>query len=248
MFKPPCMSHLSLHARVPEFLEHLSHGTGAGLSFSYTGGRGAILNLQDPATRTRLHEDRAVVDYMQQNFDSWYHFATETLRMRPNQNDIIFVRGWLKTTRWAVAAFSQGGQSGTLTFNLNPVSPASVSLNISVSKDVTVSHQHRVGPLHQAPSASRLAITEDGPNSQSPFHSEQRCDQCIFLHYYKMRSRFWRPRVIKAASGPQDMQDFSDDDFSPDITSESSTPASVDMSVVSVPGSSQVFFLSQLFA
>ncbi|EMD37750.1 response regulator receiver [Gelatoporia subvermispora B] len=208
---------------------------GGGLSFTYTGGRGAILNLLDPATRMRLHEDRAVVEYMAQNFDTWYHFATETLRMDLHQSDIVFVRGWMKTSRWAVAAFAQGGQSGTLTFNINPAFPASASLNVSVAKDVTVSHQYRAGPFSQTSPAQYQSITQNPDNSSmSLAESEYKCDQCIFLHYYKMRSRFWRPRVIKAAGGPRDFEYYPDDEVDLSVASEPLTPDVDD--IESIPG------------
>ena len=49
-------------------------------------------------------------------------------------------------------------------------------------------------------------------------------DQCIFLHYYKLKSRtFRRPKVIKAAAGPDEL------DYDPD-DSERASPVPIQSS------------------
>ncbi|OCH86833.1 hypothetical protein OBBRIDRAFT_837860 [Obba rivulosa] len=43
---------------------------GGGLSFQYTGGRGAILVLEDGAINKELHEDRRLANCVRQNYES----------------------------------------------------------------------------------------------------------------------------------------------------------------------------------
>ncbi|EMD31369.1 hypothetical protein CERSUDRAFT_119761 [Gelatoporia subvermispora B] len=225
-----CMKEMSADTQIA------SLGAGGGLSFQYTGGKGALLLLYDSATRSELHDSRLMQEYMHRHYDSWYKFATEDLDMVLDHTEIVFIQGWVKTTKWAVAAFAHGGRSGSLSFNANPALPASASLNISVSSEVSVSKQYRVGPIPDSPGGSHPLLTESGSTSQSRESGEPKADQCVFLQYCKLKRRLWRARVIKAAAEPKTFSDSQGGD-EPDsrVLAGSNSEDSDDMEIESVP-------------
>ncbi|OCH86826.1 WD40 repeat-like protein [Obba rivulosa] len=215
-----------------------------GFSFSYTGGKGAILVLQDAAAGTEVHNGRRMENYMRQNYEAWYEFAREKYGRDLQRDDIVFMRGWVKTTQWAVAAFAEGGVSGSLMFNLG-LPMASASLNVSGSHNVSASHLYRIGPERE----SQATVGADhliaaGPSSQPPIAAMPKADQCIFMMYYKIKPRRfsrWRGVDIRAAAEPRDLPGPPDDGSSPPgaaIPSAYQTPDS--MEVESVPGLSRV--------
>ncbi|OCH91641.1 hypothetical protein OBBRIDRAFT_728460 [Obba rivulosa] len=180
-----------------------SPAVGGGLSFHYTGGKGAVLLLYDSATRMELHDSRLMQEYMHRHYESWCNFAMHNLDLVLDRSEIVFVQGWVKTTKWAVAAFAHGGRSGALSFSANPALPASASLSVSVSSDVSISKQFRVGPIPDSPTGSHLLIEEAESSSRTSPIDDVKRDQCVFLQYCKLRRRLWRARVIKAAAEPK---------------------------------------------
>ncbi|EMD31075.1 hypothetical protein CERSUDRAFT_89481 [Gelatoporia subvermispora B] len=214
-----------------------------GCSFSYTGGKGAILVLEDSATGTEVHSGRPMEQYMRKHHEAWYEFARETYGRDLHLNEIVFVRGWVKTTRWAVAAFSEGGISGSLTFNLG-LPMVNASLNISASNEVSARHLYRIGPERETQSvvgADHL-ITAD-PGSYASVPPGPKADQCIFLMYYKVRSRrfrVWRGVDIRAAAEPRDLDPYDDGPPTSGASAAATEVAQEMVEVESVPGPSHV--------
>ncbi|EMD31093.1 hypothetical protein CERSUDRAFT_120141 [Gelatoporia subvermispora B] len=216
---------------------------GGAFQYQYSGGQGAIIVLQDSAKSKELHESRRLVNHIRQNFEHWYQFVTEELDRDLQREELIVVRGWVKTTHWAVAAFAEGGHSGSLTFNTNFAIPASVSLNINVSANVAVCKQHRISTNHREQSTQTLPMLT---GSESSLHSleggEISANQCIFLHYYKVKLRRfwrWRPIDIKAEAEPRDDFGHPDDGTMHPVAADSPVASTI-MDIESVPERSHV--------
>ncbi|EMD33957.1 hypothetical protein CERSUDRAFT_107747 [Gelatoporia subvermispora B] len=223
--RPNAIPAIALHnksLRVTEVnAQATSQVAGAGLSFQHTGSQGAILALEDAATRKELHSSRRMTNYMHQNYDDWHHFATEELGLELKPGDIIFVRGWVKTTGWAVASFMHSGRSCSLTFNTNPSLPGTASLNVSVSSDTSVSQQCRKGPTGSLSAGSTPIITNADSSSHPLYSQNRKADQCVFVHYYKLKRRLWWPLVVEDAADPRDLEEHEDYDFETCVVSES---------------------------
>lgn len=166
--------------------------------------------LAHNADREALLPSRRMANYMRRNYASWHTFATETLDVDITKEEIIFVRGHVKTKEWAVAAFVHEGRSAQLTVNADAGSVASAAFSFSHSTDVTVPPERNQGPKNKKHGHRR---SHGGARRSATQHDEDKADQCIFLHYYKLKVRlgFWTT-VMKAAAGPHELSPGPDDD------------------------------------
>ena len=146
---------------------------------------------------------------------SWCDFANNRLGIELEDKDIIFVSGFLKTTVWGAAAYSNVSDSAELVVAGGCFVPsASGTFRVSMSRGVKASVASRAGPQ------GRISTWSDGA-SQGFKH-----DQCIFLSYYKMKHRrMRRPQVMQAAPRPHTLPHNVDNDGSltPGLGSSSST-------------------------
>ncbi|CCM04488.1 uncharacterized protein FIBRA_06668 [Fibroporia radiculosa] len=100
----------------------------------------------------------------------------------------------MKTSKWTVAAFTEGGKGGKLSFGGGLGSFVSGSFTLKGSKDVSAPLHQKSGPIHS--------------NNGRP-RKEHKADQCIFLHYYVLKVRMkgilpqLLPRSLKASAEPQ---------------------------------------------
>ncbi|KAF7795330.1 hypothetical protein EIP86_006487 [Pleurotus ostreatoroseus] len=134
---------------------------------SYTAkltGNGALLVLADPARREVLLPSEALLDYVHQYRGSWLEYASRLYDMDWGMDDIVFVRGSVKTSRnWAACSWSLG--SGE----------TSLAIDVSVSKvDITMHTTHRGVRVN---SSCKPAHSKFMGSSQDPEPS----DQCIFI-------------------------------------------------------------------
>ncbi|KAH9950735.1 hypothetical protein B0H21DRAFT_685940 [Amylocystis lapponica] len=174
-------------------------GIGGGLQFECSEQQGAVLVIKDAAVREELHPSDTITDYMLDHHHTWYAFAKDRFGLALEKEDIIFVRGWAKTTEWAVAAFIQAGHAAQVTFNGQFGLGANASFFLSASRDVSMVWDHNSGPVRAISGRSSELLTS-GTETGS---DEPSVDQCIFLHYYKLKRRLGLfPRVMKAAAEP----------------------------------------------
>ncbi|OBZ73112.1 hypothetical protein A0H81_06650 [Grifola frondosa] len=192
--------------------------------------RGALLRLNKPGHAVAIHSKKHIMDYIRLNHPSWCNFAADVVGLDKPEEEIIFVSGHVKTAEWAlVAEYTSKTREGELSFigNIGPSASANVSLSISHS--VSMSVQYRSGPSQaldirttQSSFPSASSSQNDGTTSTL---QEPTFDQCIFLNYYKLKSRRFRGlKVIQAAAGPHELPHSDDDD--PDTDSCASTAPS----------------------
>ena len=83
---------------------------------------------------------------MRKHHDSWSEFARRRgLDIQPEH--IILVRGWVKTSEWAVAAFTDSGKNHEVNFEANAGPFGKASFSVSYSSAVSMSVEHRTGPV-----------------------------------------------------------------------------------------------------
>ena len=123
--------------------------------FECTNQEGAVLILKNHATKSSIGLNLPFEKYMLRNHDSWYNFAVDS-GVGLDPQDIILVRGAVKSSSWAVAAFFDASQQKhEVTFNGQFGDLAGVGVGFSQQHDVFCSFEQRVGP-HARPSNSKI--------------------------------------------------------------------------------------------
>ncbi|KAI0350573.1 hypothetical protein OH77DRAFT_1412848 [Trametes cingulata] len=188
-------------------------------NFECTDDAGALLFLSPSGRTEDILSRRRILDYMESHFDRWLEFANDRLGLGLREEQIMFVSGTTKTSRWGVAAFKGKARNkqGAVVGSLGSVASADFSMTIS---DAQLSTGHyRAGPPGLGVSGGAMAA----PRAEF--------DQCVFIHYYKRKKRRWPffPSVFKAAAGPHEFprdREGSGDDQAPDdweMTSDGSS-------------------------
>ena len=156
------------------------------LRYQCTESSGAILLLKRAGHFEFLDCRLHIKSYMLEHFSRWYDFANSSLGIGLQDKEILFVSGFIKTGNWAEAAFRNRGSNGELSISGGFLPLASVSGEFSAS---------------MSRCDSPALFYRSGPARSGQEGTEENADQCIFLHYYKMkRSLLWPD--IRAAAGP----------------------------------------------
>ena len=202
---------------------------GGGLKFTCQRERGAFLFVRPAADSYQMHQSKSFSHYMMTQIDEWYHFATDRLDLDLAREDIIFVSGTVKTEDWGLGAFTHQGSGGEISFQASVGPFAQGSFNFNRAHMVTSGAEWRTKPLERAPSvlsspiaaiaappeastASSSSLASASSLSLQRIQSGGKKDQSVFLHYYKLKTRWWRNKVIHAAAGPNDPGHTSDDE------------------------------------
>lgn len=175
-------------------------------NFECTDEAGALLVLGSSGRTQDVLSRQRIINYMEAHFDRWLEFANARLGLGLKEDQIMFVSGTTKTSRWGVAAFRGATREkrGTVVGNLGPL--AAVDFSFSLSDAQLSSTHYRAGPTERPP----CCVSTCGAG-----HQQEEYDQCVFIHYYKRKRRKWPlPSVIKAAADPGDLPGGPDADFS----------------------------------
>ena len=175
-------------------------GAGVGFKFQSSADAGAFVLLEPPGHAKDIESKRHIVNYMRENLERWLQFANHEWGLELKDHDMTFVCGTTKTSRFALAAFQGSNyrkKEGYITGNFGPFSTAGISINIS-NQTLPVSN-YRHGPLNYGSSVPQLGYSE--------YHQPPSPNQCLFIHYYKMKRRFlWLLREpMQAAAGPHQL-------------------------------------------
>lgn len=144
---------------------------------------------------------------MRKNFPQWSELANSRFGLGLKDEEIVYVSGTTKTTKWAVAAFhgEYRRKEGSITADFGAL--AGIDISVSISDEMLPSSYYRTGPARE-PAPGSLVPANSNKNEPvlSASTPQERCDQCIFLHYYKMKRRLgWKPTPIQAAGGPHEL-------------------------------------------
>lgn len=106
---------------------------GGNVKFQCTQDKGALLLLSPRGEETFIESKRHIVTYMREHLDSWEDLANSVLGLELLREDIFFVCGVTKTSRWGVAAFSgtQRNAQGTVSCDFGALGSANININIA---------------------------------------------------------------------------------------------------------------------
>lgn len=122
-------------------------------------------------------------DYIIKHHASWCAFAEGEGYLVP-PDAIILVSGWLKTSEWTIATFSSSGRSQAIDLNASAGPYASAVIQAAGGEERYTSIEQR-----SSPRKAGVAQGEGLPR-----------DQCLFLRYYKLKTRaLGRPKVVLQA-------------------------------------------------
>ncbi|KAI0369573.1 WD40 repeat-like protein [Pilatotrama ljubarskyi] len=144
-------------------------GAGGIIKFKCASDSGAMLLLSPRGEQTSIDSRRHIQTYICANIDKWITLATQTLGLDVRQEDLYFVSGVTKTSRWAVAAFreSQRDASGTISCNFGSLGSADLNLHIA---NVSLGNTwHRSGPQH----ARRHSMTQSMTSPSSISYTDK---------------------------------------------------------------------------
>lgn len=217
------------------------YNVGGNLSFQFKchSEQGAFLMLWDDATKTVVQrQELRFIRYMRQHHSSWYLYAREVLGIACKPEDIILVRGFIKTSSWTVAAFLGGGsQSREITLHGQLGPTINVECGYASHENSTSSPMHqRSGPayrmiLRTEPKVplERLVLSSATETEPTPK------DQCVFLNYFKVLYRAKFLKSIVAAADPPDLdRDGTEDENLPGLQSEYDVQVEKECNVQSV--------------
>ena len=153
-----------------------------------------MLVLKHEARREALHPSHDLTRYILSHHESWSAFARDVLRLDLQPEDIIFVSGFMKTAEWALAAATHNAREGEIQFGGELWNVAKATFSYTAGRSTSMSAEHRCGPKVGDPSSPEDA-------NAPPQITAPRFDQCVFLHYYKVkRRRLLGPKVIRGAA------------------------------------------------
>ncbi|GJE93649.1 hypothetical protein PsYK624_098090 [Phanerochaete sordida] len=90
-------------------------GAGVSYSFSCNATRGAIAVLGDSGRQERYIHSQDLRAYVQTYHRTWLDFA-RTKRYDVDKFDMVFVYGWVKTSKWALATYTSQDTDHQLSF------------------------------------------------------------------------------------------------------------------------------------
>lgn len=123
----------------------------AALSFTTQSNQGALLYLQDPARAELVETNTAFPKYMHKHYDRWLaHMAKYDLG---TESDLFLVRGYVKTTQWAVFAYTEGSGSQEFFLNAKAANLATAQFKFSDAMSFPGYWESNVGP-------SNVLVTE----------------------------------------------------------------------------------------
>lgn len=181
--------------------------------------------LNDYATSEDVHQGHVFETYIRKHHENWCSFARNHCGLSLRPEEIMLVKGCVKTTEWAVAAFLDKGTSHEISFQAGVEPYARAGFSVSVSSHVSVSVEYRSGPTHHD--------THGSTSSQSSsFVRPAVGDQCIFVAAYKLKRRRLGPvKIVAAADHNRDHGSPSSDDDMVDISMSESASDDDDVCV-----------------
>lgn len=186
------------------FIRDVAHA-GFNYKFACAADRGAALVMKDAGVLEEVHASGIFEDYFKRNHERWVAYAARE-GITLNVEELLLVRGFIKTTAWGVAAFVGSSHAQELSFQANSASFLTAQFAISHSFDADPSIERRVGPP--------IASSSPKPTDLIP-DSAFKYNQCVFIHALKCKKRTILPGFrIRAAAEPQDSS-YTDDEFPP---------------------------------
>ena len=161
-------------------------------TFSCHENRGAIAILEDTAKQERAVRSLAFRQYICHHHASWYALAKK-LDVYVQPSDLVLVYGCVKTSAWALATFSSNNSDHKLSLSVSGPSFPSAKFEASGHQDVNMSMEQRAGPQRPPSTPTQGHEPDEAPK-----------DQCLFLDYYKLKTRKPGMTILQGEAKAQD--------------------------------------------
>ena len=196
---------------------------GASFNFKCDADSGALLMFAPSSESQDIEAKRHIVNYIREHIADWDDFANNKLGYNLKEHEIMFVSGTTKTNRWAVTAFhgQYKKKQGSLTADLSSI--AGMNLAVSISNQSLPNTYYSYGPKARRRSfaSSTTVVPQSASGSQVSLEAEEeKADQCIFIHYFKVKLRFFSYRAMKAGAGPHELPPPGPDEVGPQLEVE----------------------------
>ncbi|KAJ3007386.1 hypothetical protein NUW54_g3564 [Trametes sanguinea] len=188
----------------------------------------------------RYYPSKTAPRYMRENASKWLRMANETLGIGLELHDLVFVYGYVKTSHWAVGAYSgaEPGSEGSLTVTDHPSLGTSI-VDLRFADKILAKSWWNSGPSARPTrrgtqdsitpvAADRASSTRDttapeagqgssdnrvsnqDPTDQDAIPND--ATQCVFMNYYKISRKNLFTYTIKAAAGYHNLPRSDGDD------------------------------------
>ena len=164
---------------------------GGQVSFKCSNSIGALLFLKSPAIEETINGKPVIVRYMCDHFDSWLEHSNSAAGHELHADDLVFVTGTIKVPWAACVAFNESSyqdQHGTIKFSTSGTGNTGFSISFA-EKGLPSSLFQNHGPEK----TRRLSIDEllerENEGWAAPGRGRPSLQQCVFIHYYKMKRR-----------------------------------------------------------
>lgn len=144
-------------------------------------------------------------DYAERHYQNWVNYAEDMFAAKVKSEELIFVRGWVKTPKWVIATLHK---RGVYELYVDLADELTVTLTFG-GKDVSVDNQ--LGEVRsgcdvfgvRADMVREIIRSNDRPLPDC-FRDGDPCTRCLFVKGLKVETSFWTPRRVVAAAEPQD--------------------------------------------
>ncbi|KAL4252416.1 hypothetical protein ABKN59_004879 [Abortiporus biennis] len=201
----------SVHVtKLPKTTEQSTSPNTASVSFSCAGNNGRLLAIPSPADRCSVssNQRRLFVDYIKAYHEAWCTLAADRFALISHPEDIILVRGWVKTAAFTVAAITHKeiDTISTMRYQWSTI-PRERPRFWCFSPPI---HSSPLGSESSTEDIRRSPLPEVEPTDPTlyPFQEIPKLrDQCIFLSFYKLKRGGILPERI-VAYAPSDGEDY----------------------------------------
>ncbi|TBU24232.1 WD40 repeat-like protein [Dichomitus squalens] len=155
---------------------------------------------------TKFVAKRHIVTYLSAHFDTWYEWAVNTHGLEIKPEELRFVSGTVKTTKWACAAWSGSYKNKQGSVKVEVPNVTSLSITVQIEENQLPNTFWNAGPIIDplpAQAAGRITGEQEGHQATTPLPDS--VNQCIFFNYFTAKKRLFFTQYIKAAAGPHQL-------------------------------------------
>ncbi|KAL4252406.1 hypothetical protein ABKN59_004873 [Abortiporus biennis] len=200
------------------------------VDFTCSGENGAMLALPTHADKCHIAQNRLFVDYIKANHSTWFSYSRTFFALNIEPDDIILVRGWVKTTAFTTCAITHKRYSSTFypgdtfarvnRFRFTPTPSQIVQFRIGPSRSTAPVLRYSEKDLDfgtdepeeeednyfsKTYEQTMQPIEADDPTLYPYPEVPTLRDQTIFLSFYKLKRRGILPEKIVAYAEDTDL-------------------------------------------
>ncbi|KAI0782806.1 hypothetical protein C8Q75DRAFT_811393 [Abortiporus biennis] len=136
------------------------------IEFACSSDRGAILSLPSSASSRSTSDYREFLDYFKKNHRRWSHHSKVIWGATIESEDLILVRGWVKTSIFSLAAITHKKNSQRF-YPILPIDTYSHIEGMSVTPSSSQIILYRFGPLRKVTPTPRFLEEDDDTSASS---------------------------------------------------------------------------------